>query len=183
LQFAPVVSSPSILFVLLCLATRLAPFRSRIATLLEKCLILAGKREFLSAVATGQLQILCHNFLSFTLSLYATTQGDSWRGGLGKATRAAYAGQEAIDNPISYDLRPSSTSSVPILARTCEIEMMTLVCEGESGFCSKRSIPGIEANYAIGTGVRGRTQNWEPLSSRYNNDAGNQEAARKLDTN
>src|SRR5215472_15486793 len=57
LRFAPVVSSPSGLLVLLCLATRLAAFRSRIATFLKKCLILAGKREFLSAVATGQLQI------------------------------------------------------------------------------------------------------------------------------
>ena len=44
----------------------------RIAPFLEKCLILAGKREFLSAVATGQLQVLCHRFLSSTVSLYAT---------------------------------------------------------------------------------------------------------------
>lgn len=67
LRFAPGVSAPSGLFVLFCLATCLAALRSRIAAFPIKCLIFAGKGEFLSAVAAGQLQILCHNFLSSTL--------------------------------------------------------------------------------------------------------------------
>jgi hypothetical protein len=59
--------------VLLCLAAGLTALRSRIATFLEKRLILARKREFLSAVATDQLPILGHKTLSPTLSLYATS--------------------------------------------------------------------------------------------------------------
>ena len=55
------------LVAILCLATRLAAFRSGVAALLKKRLVLAGKREFPSAVATNQLQILCHKFLSSVL--------------------------------------------------------------------------------------------------------------------
>ena len=43
--------------------------------------------------------------------------------------------------------------------------------------------PGIEAKHAIGTGVRSRTQNQEPLSFGDNNDDGNPKTARELDTN
>ena len=43
--------------------------------------------------------------------------------------------------------------------------------------------PGIEANHAIGTGVRSRTQDREPLSLSHYRDAGNQKAARQLDAN
>lgn len=66
----PAVSSSTAaaLFVLLRCAARPAAFRRRIATFPEKCLIFARKREFLSAVATGQLQILCHKTLSSPLS-------------------------------------------------------------------------------------------------------------------
>ncbi len=76
-RIAPVSSpaSASGLLVLLCLAAWLASFRSGIAALLEKRLVFARKREFLSAVATGQLQILCHTVLSSTPLLYAKQKG------------------------------------------------------------------------------------------------------------
>lgn len=55
-RFTPGVSSAtsaaSSLLIFLRLAARFAPLRSRIATFLEECLIFAGKREFLPAVAT-----------------------------------------------------------------------------------------------------------------------------------
>ena len=63
LRLTPGISSASSLFVLLCLATRLAAFRSRIAPFLEKCLIFARKCEVLPAVTTSQLQILSHKTL------------------------------------------------------------------------------------------------------------------------
>lgn len=50
----PGESSPSAgLFILLGLAAGPAALRSRIAAFLEKCLIFAGKRELLAAVAAG----------------------------------------------------------------------------------------------------------------------------------
>lgn len=63
LRLTPGISSASSLFVLLCLAARLAAFRSRIAPFLEKCLIFARKCEVLPAVTTSQLQILSHKTL------------------------------------------------------------------------------------------------------------------------
>ena len=78
LRFAPVVSSPSALLVFLSLSTTLAPFRSRIATFQKKCLILARKSEFPTAVATSQLQIRCHTSLSPTVKLYARSQERSY---------------------------------------------------------------------------------------------------------
>lgn len=70
LRLAPLVSSAAALFVLLCLTASLAPFWRRIAAFLEKRLILTGKREFLSAVATGQLHTLCHkNPFTYSLTL------------------------------------------------------------------------------------------------------------------
>jgi len=81
LRFAPrIIPATTGLLVLLYLATRLAAFRSRVAAFLKKRLILAGERELLSAVATGQLQILYHKALSSTLSLYAISHGCSLNG-------------------------------------------------------------------------------------------------------
>ena len=67
-----VISATAGLFILLFLATRLAAFRSRIGAFLEKCLVFAGKREFLSAVATGHLQFLCHKTFSLYCALLRT---------------------------------------------------------------------------------------------------------------
>jgi hypothetical protein len=53
------------LLVLLRLAAVFAAFRSRIATLLEKRLIFAREREFLSTITTGQLLIVTHKALSY----------------------------------------------------------------------------------------------------------------------
>ena len=71
LRWAPVVSTTAGLLVLLCLPASLAAFWSRVPTLPEKGLVLAGKREFLSAVAAGELHVLCHKTLSSTLLLYS----------------------------------------------------------------------------------------------------------------
>ena len=68
----PVGFSPRSLPILSCLTTRLAAFRNRITTFLKKFLIRAWKREFLSTIATGQLQILGHKILTSGLSLYST---------------------------------------------------------------------------------------------------------------
>ena len=53
----PTSMLPSDLFIFSGLAVRLAAFRSRIGTFLEKCLIHVGKCEFPFAVVAGQLQI------------------------------------------------------------------------------------------------------------------------------
>lgn len=62
------VSSPSArLLVLLGLTARFAALGRRVAALLEERLIFASKRKFLSAVATGELQISSHGESSLPL--------------------------------------------------------------------------------------------------------------------
>jgi hypothetical protein len=69
-RFSPLVSaSPAAacLLVLLCLPARFAALRRCVAALLEERLIFACEGEFLSAVATGELQISSHGYSSLTL--------------------------------------------------------------------------------------------------------------------
>jgi hypothetical protein len=54
------VGLPARLLIFLCLPTCFAPFWRRIAALPEERLIVGRKREFLSAVAARQLQIIRH---------------------------------------------------------------------------------------------------------------------------
>ncbi|MFZ0305406.1 MAG: hypothetical protein WAL75_22140 [Terracidiphilus sp.] len=65
-RFAALIAAAATapLFVLLCLATRLAALRRRIATFAEEILILSGKREGLPAIAAHKLLIFSHNSLS-----------------------------------------------------------------------------------------------------------------------
>ena len=69
-RFSPLVSaSPAAacLLVLFCLPARFAALRRCVAALLEERLIFACECEFLTAVATGELQISSHGFSSFPL--------------------------------------------------------------------------------------------------------------------
>ena len=98
LRFTAGVSASGTLVILFCLSAILAALRSGVTAFLEICLIVAGKGEFLPAVATSQLQILCHTSLSSTLSLYAMPPGYP-RGKLGKGARRAYARQRGNQRP------------------------------------------------------------------------------------
>lgn len=59
-----VVSTTTRLLVFLCLTAGFAAFGTRITTFTKELLFLAGKREFLPAVAAHQLEV-SHGFLSF----------------------------------------------------------------------------------------------------------------------
>jgi len=70
LRLAALVStttSSALLFILLCLTAWFAALGRRVTAFAEKILVFAGKRECLSAVATHELQILSHMFLSSLL--------------------------------------------------------------------------------------------------------------------
>jgi hypothetical protein len=69
--FAPLVSASApasaCLLILLCLAARFAALGCRVAAFLEERLVFTCECKFLSAVATGQLQISSHGESSFPL--------------------------------------------------------------------------------------------------------------------
>jgi hypothetical protein len=68
--FGPLVSAAapaSALFVFLCLTAGFAALGCGIPALLEERLVFARKGEFLTAVATGELQIASHGESSFPL--------------------------------------------------------------------------------------------------------------------
>lgn len=114
-RIAP-VSSPSSasgLLVLLCLAAWLASFRSGIPALLEKCLVFAGKREFLSAVATGQLQIPCHKVLSPTPFTVRQAEGRGLEGAYQeKRLQQRFPSQKAIERvPFAFIPPPPTTQT------------------------------------------------------------------------
>lgn len=90
LGFTPAVSSSSAatLFILLCLAARLAALRSRISAFSEEVLILGCKRKFLSAVAAGELHIFRHkNPFAYFLSCTPCPLAGRMTDGLSKAAQ------------------------------------------------------------------------------------------------
>jgi len=63
-----VAATTALLFVLLCLTARFAPFGRGIAPVAEKCLIVCRKSEVLSTVAAGKLYIPSHKNSSLMIT-------------------------------------------------------------------------------------------------------------------
>ena len=162
---------------LLCRATHSAALLSGIAALLENA------NFFPQLLQIGRKSSVINSFrLSFNATLPCSYSFSI--GGLGKVTPSAYAWLRGDRH--STLLRSSALLDIlGIHSAWNALKSRSRHRCARASLAStlKRCIPGIEANYAIATGVRCRIQNREPLSFGDNGNAGNKKAAHRLDAN